>query len=399
MERIYLDCNASAPLDPAVVEVMRATWSTPGNPESRHAYGRAARRSWEQATETVARILHARPDEVYFTSGGTESNNLAIFGQAPSLRPETPGHVIRSAIEHAAVVRPLERLESLGCSVASVPTLSTGIVDEDAFLAAIQNHTRLACLMLANNETGALQPVERIALRLNERGVPLHTDASQAVGRIDVDFQKLGVATLSASAHKFHGPTGIGLLLVKRGLPLESCLFGGGQQRGVRPGTPPVALAVGLATALERWHQDRQLLALRWRGFGARFESALRAALGERLVRHGLPDEALSLPQTINLGFVGIDGDALLMGLDQSGIAASIGAACASGTTEGSPTLRAMGVPERLARSSVRFSWGRFTTEAEIDLAAHRVVEVVEQLAGLRVEQTSRERVPLASDH
>src|SRR5215218_6299821 len=344
---IYLDNNATTAIDPEVFEAMRPYWLAAGNPESRHAAGRAARRAWEEAKETVARILGAEPGEVIFTSGGTEANNLAIFGLAGA--EHEPGHVVSSPIEHPAIAEPV---------------------------------ARLATLMLANNETGAIQPVARLAALARERGVPVHTDAVQAVGRVAVDFHALGATTMAASAHKFHGPMGVGLLLVRKGVRLGSRLFGGGQQQGRRPGTIAVPLAVGLARALEAWAAEAEARAARWARLTDRLESGLVAALGaDRVVRNGPRDDSRRLPQTLNLGFPGLDGDALLMQLDLAGIAASLGSACASGSTRPSPTLVAMRVPDDRLRSSVRFSLGATTTEAEIEAALPRIVAVVERIA------------------
>ena len=376
MRPIDLDQNATTPLDPLVLDAMRPFWLDGGNPESRHALGRAARRGLDRARETVATILGAHPDEVVFTSGGTEANNLAVFGLAGS----GAGHLVVSPVEHPAVAGPVARLEELGWSVTRPEVDADGLAHPDAFIDAIRPETRLVALMLANNETGAIQPVAEIARR---SGVPVHTDAVQAVGRIPVDFHAMGVATLAASAHKFHGPAGSGVLLVRRGVALPPALFGGGQQRGRRPGTPPVALIVGLATALERWQAEAGARATRWRALRDRLESGLIAGIGaDRVARNGPSAEAARLPQTLNVGFPGLDGDALLMGLDLAGVSASLGSACASGASTPSPTLIAMRVPDDRLRSSVRFSLGAFTTEAEIDEATARVASVVARLSG-----------------
>jgi cysteine desulfurase len=379
MPAIYLDHNATAPLDPEVFEAMRPHFLAGGNAESRHAAGRAARRAWEHAKETVARILGADPPEVIFTSGGTEANNLAIFGLLAGSERE-PEHVVSSPIEHPAVAEPVARLEANGVAVDRPAVSREGVADADAMAAAFRPETRLATLMLANNETGALQPVARLADRAREHGVAVHTDAVQAVGRVPVNFHALGVATLAASAHKFHGPVGVGLLLVRSGVRLRSRLFGGGQQQG-RPGTVAVPLAVGLAEALRRWQAEAGARMARWVALRDRLEAGLAAALGaDRVVRNGPSDPALRLPQTVNLGFPGLDGDALLMQLDLAGIAASLGSACASGSTRPSPTLVAMRVPDDRLRSSVRFSLGAGTTEAEIEAAIIRIAEIVDRI-------------------
>jgi cysteine desulfurase len=381
---IYLDHNATTPLDPEVLEAMRPYFLTAGNAESRHGAGRRARRAWEEAKETVARILGAEPGEVVFTSGGTEANNLAIFGLVGNGAGTGggPGHLVSSPIEHPAVAEPIARLEADGCRVSRPPVDAEGLADAEVMAASFDGETRLATLMLANNETGGLQPVGRLAELAAARGIPVHTDAVQAVGRIPVDFHALGVTTLAASAHKFHGPVGAGVLLVRRGVRLSARLFGGGQQQGRRPGTVAVPLAVGLAAALERWHAETEARIARWARLRDRLEAGLIAALGaDRVIRNGPADPALRLPQTANLGFVGLDGDALLMQLDLAGIAASLGSACASGSTRPSPTLIAMRVPDDRLRSSVRFSLGASTTEAEIDEAISRIVAVAERIA------------------
>ena len=380
MPPIDLDQNATTPLDPEVLEAMRPHWLAAGNAESRHFAGRAARRALERAREAVAAILGARPGEVVFTSGGTEANNLAIFGLAGDRG--AGAHLISSPIEHPAVAEAVASLEGSGFAVDRPAVDPEGRADADAMARAIRPETRLATLILAHNETGAIQPVAALADLAAGRGVPVHTDAVQAVGRIPVDFRSLGVATLAASGHKFHGPGGAGLLLVRDGVKLAPRIFGGGQQGGRRPGTPAVALAVGLAKALERWRDEAEDRTRRWTGLRDRMEGALIAELGgESVLRNGPSDASDRLPQTLNLGFPGLDGDALLMQLDLAGVSASLGSACASGATEPSPTLLAMRVPADRLRSSVRFSFGAGTTEAEVDEAVRRVVAVVERIA------------------
>lgn len=377
MDPIYLDHNATTPLDPEVLEAMRPCWLAGGNAESRHFAGRAARRALIEATERIALALGADPTEVVVTSGGTEADNLALFG----LAGKRPGQVVASPIEHPAVAEPLARLERRGFSVVRPEVGADGVMDAVAMADAIGPETRFVTLMLANNETGAIQPVQRLATLAAERGVPVHTDAVQAVGRVPVHFHDLGVATLAASAHKFHGPMGVGLLLVRDGLRLDPHTLGGGQQGGRRPGTVPVPLVVGLAAALGRWQDQAQERMTRWRTLRDRLETAIRAGLDpEAVVRNGPDLDALRLPQTLNIGFPGLDGDALLMQLDLAGVAASLGSACASGTTQASPTLLAMRVPADRLRASVRFSLGAATTEARIDEAARRIVAAVRRI-------------------
>ena len=378
-EPIYLDHNATASLDPEVLDAMRPFFLTGGNAESRHAFGRAARRAWELAKDAVARVLGADPAEVIFTSGGTEANNLAVFGLAGA--ESSPGHLVSSPIEHPAITEPVARLEAAGFVVDQAPIDHRGLADAQSMGVLLRAETRFATLMLANNETGAVQPVREVAAIAAERNIPVHTDAVQAVGRIPVHFHELGVTTLAASAHKFHGPVGVGVLLVKSGIRLGSRLFGGGQQQGRRPGTAAVPLAVGLAAALEKWHREAEIRAARWSRLRDRLEAGLIAALGpERVIRNGPTEDKARLPQTLNLGFPGVDGDTLLMQLDLAGIAVSLGSACASGSTRPSPTLVAMRVPDDRLRSSVRFSLGATTTESEIEEAIGRVIHVAQTL-------------------
>jgi len=376
---IYLDHNATTALDPRVWEAMRPHFLGAGNAESRHTAGRRARRAWDDARETVAKVLGADADEVVFTSGGTEANNLAVFGLT---QEAGPGRIVTSPIEHPSVAEALGLLEARGFVVDRPPVHDDGTADAEAMAGLFDDRTRLATLMLANNETGALQPVARLAELAAARGIPIHTDAVQAVGRVPVDFHALGVSTLAASAHKFHGPVGAGVLLVRKGTKLAPRLIGGGQQRGLRPGTVAVPLAVGLAKALDLWRLEAEARTEAWRALADRLERGITSALGPgRVVRNGPSDPSRRLPQTMNLGFVGLDGDALLMQMDLAGVAVSLGSACASGSTQPSPTLLAMRVPPDRLRSSVRFSLGAFTTEAEIDQAIGRVVAAVERLA------------------
>ena len=256
---------------------MRPYFLTAANAESRHSVGRIARRAWEQAKETVAQILGADPSEVIFTSGGTESNNLAVFGLAGA--EQSPGHVVSSPMEHPAIAEPLGRLEAAGFTIDRVTVDQQGLVNAQQMAIAFREDTRFATLMLANNETGAIQPVSELATLATRQGISIHTDAVQAIGRIPVDFNQLGVTTLSASAHKFHGPVGVGLLLVRRGIRLGSRLFGGGQQQGRRAGTIPIPLVVGLAAALQKWRDEYDTRTQTWIKLRDRLEAGLLLAL------------------------------------------------------------------------------------------------------------------------
>jgi cysteine desulfurase len=380
MDAIYLDNNATTPLLPAVWEAMRPFFTTVhGNPASAHGAGRRARQALEDARERTAALLDAHPEEVVFTSGATEANNLALFG----LAGEPPGHLVTSSIEHPSVAEPIDQLARRGFAVDRLPVDAAGGVAAAALPGLLRPDTRLVSVMLANNETGALQPIRALADLLDGRAA-FHCDAVQAVGRLPVAFHALGVMTLSLSAHKFHGPKGVGALLVRRGAPLRAQLWGGHQQRGRRPGTEAVALAVGLATALElagRDAADRREKVLRLRQL---FLGRLRAAAGP-VVLNG--PETGGVPHTLNLSFPGCRAESLLMNLDLAGVACSTGSACSSGSLLPSPVLRAMGVPGEVLHSAMRFSLSPLLGEAEVEEAARRVAAVVGRLRQCGAEE------------
>lgn len=373
MDCIYLDNNATTPTLPAVWEAMRPYLAEVyGNPASAHRAGRRARQALEDARERVAALLGAHPDEVVFTSGATEANNLAAFG----LAGDPPGHVVASPIEHPSVAEPVLRLKEIGFAVDYLPVDGLGIVPADALLALLRPDTRLVAVMLANNETGAIQPVAELASCVGAPGASFHCDATQAVGRIPVHFGELGVTSLSLSAHKFHGPRGVGALLLRRGAKLRPLLLGGHQQRGRRPGTEAVALAVGLAAALELAGREGEARLERVRSLRLRFLEGLRGAAP--LVLNG--PAVGGVPHTVNVSFPGCQADALLMVLDLAGVACSTGSACSSGSLLPSPVLRAMRVPDDVLHSAMRFSLSALLTEAEIDEAARRIVAAVRRL-------------------
>ncbi len=391
MPPIYLDHNATTPLLPEVADAMAECQRTAfANPESQHQLGRHARRMLEDARDGIARILGAdlagrQPDRLIFTSGGTEANNLAILGMsaAAEAAESRPGRIVISAIEHPSVSRPAEVLAHRGWRLDRLGAAATGVVHCEEFAellndsAAEHRQIGFASIMLANNETGVIQPVGRLAEIARASGVPLHTDAAQIVGKLPVNFRALGVAALSCAAHKIHGPRGIGALLLTHASKIEPVLWGGFHQQGLRPGTECVALAVGMhrcVAIFERDQEQRRAEAARLRD---RFEARLRSGWPE-LVVHGA--EVDRLPGTTNISFPGLDRQALVMALDLAGVACSTGSACASGSSEPSPSLRAMGLPETLVESSLRFSLGATTTEPEIDAAAEIVVTICRQL-------------------
>src|SRR5262249_29539126 len=358
---IYLDHNASSPLRPLALEAMRP-WLTDaaGNPASAHAAGRHARRALEDAREQIASLVGAGADEAVFTSGATEANTLALFG----LAGDPPGRIIASRIEHPCVIGPLEQLAARGFDLSWLRVTSEGTVTPDSFTDLLTENTRLVAVMLANHETGALQPVTELAARAP--GIAFHCDAAQAVGKITVDFHELGVTTLGVSGHKFGGPMGTGILLVNRCAKLHPMLHGGHQQRGRRPGTEPVALAVGLAAALAAALRERETEAERMLALRTRFVAELREG-GIDFALNG--PESGALPHVLNLSFPGCRGDALLMALDLAGVSCSTGSACSSGSLLPSPVLKAMNVSEDRLISALRFSFGYTTTTAEIDEA------------------------------
>jgi cysteine desulfurase len=372
MDCIYLDNNATTPLLPAVWEGMRPYLTEVfGNPASAHAAGRRARRALEDARESIASLLGAEADEVLFTSGATEANNLALFG----LCGDPPGHLLASPIEHPSVAEPLRRLAESGFTLDTLPVDAQGRVHADVLPARLRSETRLVAVMLANHETGALQPIRALTQALAGRA-HFHCDATQAAGRIPVQFHDLGVETLALSAHKFHGPKGIGALLVRRGVKLPPRTWGGHQQHGRRPGTEPVALVVGFACALERACREMNDRLAHVRQLRRRFLDQLNAAAAP-LILNG-PDDGI--PHTINVSFPGLKADLLLMNLDLAGLACSTGSACSSGSLLPSPVLQAMGVPDAVLRSAMRFSLSPLLTVEEIDEAGRRIAAVVARL-------------------
>ena len=356
---LNLDHNATTPLLPEAAVAMLAAGG--GNPSSSHALGRQARRTLEDAREEIAALLGASPEEVVFTSGSTEANNLALFG----LAGEPPGRIVASPLEHPCIIEPLKMLAKRGFAVEWLPVDRRGIVQSSA------SDARLTAVMLANHETGAIQPVRALV-----GSGHFHTDAAQAVGKIPVSFRELGVTSLSASAHKFCGPVGVGLLLLKAGTPFAPLTHGGHQQRGRRPGTEPAMLAVGMCVALRHAVAHMRETAAHL----THLRNVLLAELEARvpLVVNGpRPGDGDSLPTTLNVSFPGHRGDVLLMKLDLAGVACSTGSACSSGSLLPSPVLAAMGVPDDVLRGAVRFSVGAGLTEDDMRTAAARVAACI----------------------
>ena len=379
MTRIYLDHNATAPILPEVAAAMTECYAAGhANPASQHFAGRRARQIVEDCREAIGRLLGAEvdcleADRLIFTSGGTEANNLALAG----LCSDNLAGLAISAIEHPSIVGAAERLEQQGHRLQRLRVTSTGVADLDHLSEILRTPPRLLSLMLGNNETGVLQPVREAAELCAQSGVLLHTDAVQVVGKLPVNFRELGVAAMSLSAHKFHGPVGIGALLVRQGVELSPLLVGGHQQAGLRPGTEAVALVVGLRTALECWHREQTERLERLTRLRDHFEQQLHVACPE-IVVHGA--DSPRLPHTSNVSFPGVDRQALLMALDLAGIACSTGSACASGSSEPSPVLVAMGLPEGQISSALRFSLGARTTAAEVSRASTLISQIYKDL-------------------
>jgi cysteine desulfurase len=378
MDPIYLDYNATTPVDPAVVEAMLPYLKAHfGNPSSTHLYGKRTHDAVEQARSQVAELLGAQPDEIVFTSGGSEANNQALLG--PSFvklrglfgRWGRDVHVITSAVEHPATLKPCEFLKRLGCRVTIVPVDRHGCVDPDAVRRAIDRRTAIISIMHANNEVGALQPIRAIAKLARERGILMHTDAAQSVGKLPIDVQDLGVDLLSVAGHKLYAPKGVGVLYVRRGIQLEPLIHGAGHEQGRRAGTENVPYLIGLGTACVVAQQSLPKGTERLRQLRDRIWDRLRDGLGERVVLNGHPTERL--PNTLNVNFVGHIGAELLEKVPE--IAASTGSACHEGSITLSPVLCAMGVPPELGRGAVRLSVGRFTTDGEVDRAAALLIQ------------------------
>ena len=355
-QKIYLDFNASTPIAPEVAEAMRPFLSQHfGNPSSQHWAGIPAKEAVEHARQQVAELLQCSPDEIVFTSGGSESNNHAIKGVFFALR-EKGTHIITTQIEHPAVINPCRFLETLGAEVTFVPVDRHGRVDPQDIQKAITPRTILITVMHANNEVGTIQPIEEISKIARERGIVFHTDAAQSVGKIVTKVDDLRVDLLSIAGHKLYAPKGIGALYIRKGTPIEPLIHGAGHESGRRAGTENVLLIVGLGKACEvakRYVGDDRICSMR-----DRFWKLLQDNFGEKVVLNGHPVHRL--PNTLNVSFVGKAGGEILSRLD--GVAASTGAACHSGSVELSPVLKAMGISPEVGMGAIRFSLGRTTT-------------------------------------
>jgi cysteine desulfurase len=387
IRRVYLDNNATTPVLPEVLEAMRPYFGERfGNASSIHHHGQETRAAVERARESVAVLLGCRASEVVFTSGGTEADNLAIFGLASA-----GAHVITSTVEHHAVLNACKHLAAKGCEVTYLPVDGRGLVDPADVKRALRPNTKLITIMFANNETGVVQPVAEIGKIAAEADIYFHTDAVQAASKVPIDVNKIGCDLLTISGHKFHGPQGVGALYVRRGTQLEPMFYGGSHERSRRAGTENVPGIVGLGKAAELASAGRERDNERGdneRGHDLRMDDQKMAVARDRLERELLKIEATGLngegaprvPNTTNIYFDGIEGEALVIALDLKGLAVSTGAACSSGAIEPSHVLTAMGLRSDRAKASVRFSLGKQNTAEDVDFALGLVMETVSRL-------------------
>jgi len=379
MTPIYLDYNATTPIDPTVLDAMLPYLQSHfGNPSSTHAYGKTAHDAIDRARSQVAALVGAKPSEILFTSGGTEASNHAIKGvvfsrmQGFFARFFNAPHIITSAIEHPATLQPCEFLRKLGCKITLLPVDGFGMVDPDAVRRSITSQTVLISIMHANNEVGTLQPIGAIARIAKERGVLMHTDAAQSLGKFAVNVNELGVDLLSIAGHKLYAPKGIGVLYVRDGVKLEPFMHGAGHEGGRRAGTENTPYVVALGTACEIAGASLPEAPTKLARLRDRLHDRLKAELGDKIVLNGHPE--LRLPNTLNVNFNGHVGAEFLQKLPE--IAASTGSACHEGSISQSPVLCAMRVPPEIGKGAVRLSVGRFTTEDEIDRAAAALIRV-----------------------
>jgi cysteine desulfurase len=374
--RVYMDANATTPLLPEVMEAMRPYWMEQfGNASSIHRQGQQARTAVDRARETLAEFFNCREAEVVFNSGGTEGDNAAVFGLL-----RAGDHFITTSIEHSAVLQAAQRMAERGVDVTFVAPLENGLIDPGTIRAAIRPKTRLISVMLANNETGVLQPVEEIGKIAAEAGVFFHIDAVQGAGKIPFDVRRFGCHLLSTSAHKMHGPKGVGALYVRRGTPVEPLLVGGSHERRQRAGTENVPGIVGLGKAAELAMESLADGTIeRVAGLRDRLEAGILRLAGTGVNGEGAPRTV----NTTNIRFDQVEGEALVIALDLKGVAVSGGSACHSGSTEPSHVLMAMGLDKNAARASLRFSLLKTASEADVDHALKVVPEAVEHLRAL----------------
>ncbi len=380
MQRIYLDYAATTPCDPEVVKAMQPYFFEKfGNPSSIHSFGQEARKALEESREAVASFLGAKPEEIVFTSGGTEANNFAIKGVAFA-RKAKGGHIIVSAIEHHAVLEPCKTLEKMGFKFTYVKVDKYGLVDPEDIKKAVTDKTILISVMHANNEIGVIEPIAEIGKIAKEKGVYFHTDAVQSVGHIPVNVDELNVDLLSLSAHKFYGPKGVGVLYIRKGTRIERFLDGGDQERGRRASTQNITGIVGLGKAIELCRDKME--------DEAKFQAVLRDKLIKEITKK-IPEVYLNghpvkrLPNNVNFSVKYIEGESMLLNLDMLGIAASTGSACNSTSLEPSHVLLAIGLPHEIAHGSLRFTFGRWSKTDDVDYFLGHFPKIVETLRAM----------------
>ena len=381
MKPIYFDYAATTPTDQEVVALMADVMvHSFGNPSSVHGFGREALAIVAKARRQLAELIGARTQEIVYTSGGSESDNLALKGAAYACR-QRGNHIVTTAIEHHALLHSCQQLEGQGFTVTYLQPDKDGRIDPAAVSAALRDETILISVMFANNEVGTVQPIREIGALARDRGIWFHTDAVQAAGHLPIDVAAMNIDLLSLSGHKFYGPKGIGALYVRSGIRLEPQIAGGAQERGLRAGTENVPAIAGLGLAAEKAQSGQMAETARLGNLSKQLIDEIEAKL-PRAVLNGHRQQRL--PGNVNFSFPGISGESLLMNLDMAGIAASSGSACAAGSLEPSHVLLAMGLDPELARSSLRISLGRGNTAAEIEYLAEQLVAIVRRVEGLR---------------
>jgi cysteine desulfurase len=378
--RIYLDHNATTPVHPEVLEAMLPYYKDKfGNASSIHSFGREAKVALEESREKVAKFINASPQEIYFTCGGTESDNLAIKGTAFANRKKGK-HIITSKIEHHAILESCKFLEKEGFEVTYLPVDKYGLVDPDDLKKALRKDTILVSIMHVNNEVGTIQPLEELCKITKEKGAYFHTDAVQSVGKMPVDVQKLNVDMLSMSGHKIYGPKGVGAIYIRKGTRMTSWSHGGSHERSRRAGTENVPGIVGLAKVVEIAERDMEQQSQQMKNLTEAFYQK---------VTHAIPDVILNghlekrIPNTLNLSFKAVEGESIILSLDLKGVAVASGSACTSGTLEPSHVLSAMGISPEIAQGAIRFSFGRENTMADVDYVVGILPEIVSRLRAM----------------
>lgn len=376
MNRIYLDNAATTPLKKEVLDAMMPYLSNSfGNPSSLYSYGQEAKKAIEEARDKVANAIYANSDEIFFTSGGTESDNWALKGAAYALK-DKGNHIITSSVEHHAILHTCQYLESQGFEITYLPVDEYGLVDPNELKKVIKDNTILASIMYANNEIGTIEPIQELANVSHEKGVLFHTDAVQAVGNVPIDVKKLDVDMLSMSAHKIYGPKGVGALYIRKGLRIDTLLQGGAQERNRRAGTENVAGIVGFGTAIELITKNidehiKKLTRLRDKLIDGILKIPYTRLNGHPIKR---------LPGNVNVSFEFVDGESLILSLDMEGICVSSGSACTAGSIDPSHVLLAIGLPEEIAHGSLRLTIGEENTEEEIDTVINKLPKIVDRL-------------------